>query len=156
MKDNFLRKKKCPFLKKNYQKNPTICCQFDQTQPKKHLAKKRFFRQREWLGSSPLHYSSISYRVGFSTLYTCIHPSQPPPTPLRFIVHGIFFIKSIIYQVGRSTCNITFNSQGVLSKRKKNTQLYRKKDFSASSCISNSRLRTVIDIKKMFVLTLDF
>lgn len=71
-------------------------------------------------------YSFISYRVGFSTLYTCIHPSQPPPTPLRFIVHGIFFIKSIIYQVGRSTCNITFNSQGVLSK-KKNTQLYRKK-----------------------------
>lgn len=115
-----------PLFKKKIPKNPTICCQFDQTQPKKHLGRKRFFPQREWLGSSPLHYSSISYRVGFSTLYTCIHPSQPPPTPLRFIVHGIFLIKSIIYQVGRSTCNITFNSQGILSK-KKNTQLYRKK-----------------------------
>lgn len=48
---------------------------------KKHLARKRFFRQREWLGSSPLHYI-VSFPTGWDSqpyihVYTPVNHHQP-------------------------------------------------------------------------------
>lgn len=116
-----------PLLKKKLPKKPNYLLSIWSNTAKKTSGKEEILSIKRMVRVFSITlYSFISYRVGFSTLYTCIHPSQPPPTPLRFIVHGIFFIKSIIYQVGRSTCNITFNSQGVLSKKKKYTIIQKK------------------------------
>lgn len=134
------------FKKKIPKKTPTICCQFDQT-AKKTSGKEEIRSTKRMVRVFSITLQFHFLQGGILNLIYMYTPQSTTTTPLRFIVHGIFFIKSIIYQVGRSTCNITFNSQGVLSKKKKK-YTYRKKDFSASSCISNSRLRTVIDIKK--------